>query len=216
MTIWDWLGHLTFVLIAVSYLVRDMLLLRLLSIVASVAGILYYLYVPAGPLWLVINWNLAFLAVNLLQVLRIIYDRREISFSEEQKELYETVFNHFSPIEFLKMMRLSEWRTAEKGEVLARQDVYLEQMMLIYSGQAEVEIDNQLINRLKDGDFIGEMSFLSAKNATATVTATDTTRYLCWQKSDLGRMLQRNPNIRFALQAVIGQDLTRKLQRQTQ
>lgn len=34
-------GHLTFALIAVSYLVRDILLLRILSIVASAAGIFY-------------------------------------------------------------------------------------------------------------------------------------------------------------------------------
>lgn len=211
---WEWLGHLTFVLIAVSYLVRDMLLLRVLSIVASVAGIVYYRYVPAEPLWLVINWNLAFMAVNLLQIVRIVYDRRAIAFSAEQQELFETVFNAFAPIEFLKLMRLAQWCQAESGDVLVQQGAELDYVMLLYNGSAAVQVDAQAVNQLHDGDFIGEMSFLAASPATATVTAQTATRYLRWRKQDLRQLLQRNPNIRFALQAAMGKDLTNKLRRQ--
>ena len=103
----EFFGHLTFALIAVSYLVRDILLLRILSIVASLAGIFYDFFVAAEPLWLVINWNLVFVAVNVVQIIASLYDKRKIAFSEEQQELYETIFQQFSPIEFLKIMRIA-------------------------------------------------------------------------------------------------------------
>ncbi|HEY9844172.1 MAG TPA: cyclic nucleotide-binding domain-containing protein [Candidatus Obscuribacterales bacterium] len=210
----EFFGNLTFALIALSYLVRDIFVLRLLSIVASLAGIIYNFFVAPQPLWLVINWNLAFIGVNLVQIGRIVYDRRKIAFSAEQQELYETVFTRFSPIEFLKLMRLSHWASAPAGEYLAQAGQELDRIMLIYSGEASVESGGREVNRLRDGDFIGEMSFLSAQAATASVRVSSATRYLFWRKDDLQKLLERNPNLRFALQTVLGQDLSRKLIRQ--
>ena len=64
---------------------------------------------------------------------------------------------------------------------------------------------------LKDGSFIGEMSFITGGDATATVRAVEPTRYLSWSKDDLRKLLNRNPSMRFALQTVLSTDLTRKL-----
>ncbi|PIQ26801.1 hypothetical protein COW36_00380 [bacterium (Candidatus Blackallbacteria) CG17_big_fil_post_rev_8_21_14_2_50_48_46] len=207
-------GHLTFALIAVSYLVRDIFILRLLSIIASMAGIVFNYFAPAEPLWLVINWNLAFIGVNLFQIGLSIYERRSISFSEEQTELYETLFQSFSPIEFLKLMRIGDWQQAVQGETLTEEGKDLERVMLLYSGQANVEVGAQPVNQLNDGDFIGEMSFFAGTPATATVKiCSETARYLAWDKQALHAMLQRNPNIRFAMQSILGNDLTQKLKR---
>ncbi|MBT9546006.1 MAG: cyclic nucleotide-binding domain-containing protein [Candidatus Sericytochromatia bacterium] len=211
------IGHLTFGLIALSYLVRDIFILRILSIIASLAGIIFNYYAPAEPLWLVINWNLAFIGVNLFQIGMSIYEKRKITFSAEQSELYETIFTAFSPIEFLKLMRLSTWHEASQGQKLTEEGKPLKQVMLIYSGEAGVEVSGKEVNRLKDGDFIGEMSFFTGTQATATVkTLSENTRYLSWDKTALSALMQRNPNLRFALQSILGNDLTRKLQRPAQ
>lgn len=210
----EFIGHLTFGLIAMSYLVRDIVILRILSIIASVAGIIFNYYAPTEPLWLVINWNLAFIIVNLCQLGISIYEKRRIAFSEEQSELYETIFTAFSPIEFLKLMRLSTWHTVESGENLTKEGQSLEHVMLIYSGEAKVTIAGQDVTHLKDGDFIGEMSFFTGTQATATVTTlSEKTRYLSWEKKSLTALMDRNPNLRFAMQSILGNDLTQKLHR---
>jgi hypothetical protein len=213
----DLFGHLTFALIAISYLVRDIFVLRILSIVASLAGIVFNYYAPAEPLWLVINWNIAFIGVNLVQIGISIYERRGIAFSEEQLELFETVFSSFSPIEFLKLMRLGTWKEGTRGEILTQEGKALETVMLLYNGEATVEVASKEISKLKDGDFIGEMSFFAGSSATATVkVSSERIRYIIWEKKSLSALMQRNPNLRFALQSILGHDLTRKLQRKPQ
>jgi CRP-like cAMP-binding protein len=71
------------------------------------------------------------------------------------------------------------------------------------------------VAELKDGSFIGEISFIRGGDATATVKVVEPTRYLSWTKESLSQMLNRNPSMRSAMQAVLSTDLTKKLVRQT-
>ena len=58
-----------------SYLVRDILYLRLLTIVA--AGFLVaYFYNQQEPLMTVVYWNLSFVALNAMQLAWILRERR--------------------------------------------------------------------------------------------------------------------------------------------
>jgi len=75
-------------------------------------------------------------------------------------------------------------------------------------------VRGQKLAQLKDGSFIGEMSFIAGGAATATVRAAQNTRYLAWSKRDLTDLLERNPTMRFAMQTVFSTDLTKKLIRQ--
>ena len=63
-------GHLAFGLIAFSYLVKDIMYLRVLSIVASSFGMFFNYTVPAEPMWLPIGWNALFVFVNLYHIHR--------------------------------------------------------------------------------------------------------------------------------------------------
>ena len=42
-------------------------------------------------------------------------------------------------------------------------------LYLIYNGTVDVVVDNEQIAELKDGEFVGEMSFLTEKVATQPV-----------------------------------------------
>ena len=57
-----------------SYLVRDLLHLRLLTIVAACCLVAYF-YNQAEPLMTVVGWNLFFVALNVLQLTRILWER---------------------------------------------------------------------------------------------------------------------------------------------
>ena len=63
MDIATFVGHLAFGLIAFSYLVKDIMYLRMLSIVASLFGMFFNYTVPAEPLWLPIGWNLSLIHI---------------------------------------------------------------------------------------------------------------------------------------------------------
>jgi hypothetical protein len=206
-------AHAASILTTIAYLVKDILWLRVLTVFACIAGIIFNYYAPATPLWVVIYWNLLFLVINLVQIGIIVKERREVSFTEEEQELYETLFKNFAPFEFMKLLRVGRWLEAKKEQVLAVEQKQLEEVMLIYNGHVEVEAEGQTIAQLKDGSFIGEMSFITGGAATATVKALEPTRYLSWSKEDLRKLLKRNPSMRFAMQTVLSTDLTKKLMR---
>ena len=67
-------GHLAFGLIAFSFLVKDILWLRVVSILASLFSVFYNYVIPTNPMWLAINWNIVFVVVNLYHIAVIIYD----------------------------------------------------------------------------------------------------------------------------------------------
>jgi len=208
---WQLAGHLASVLTMVAYLLKDILWLRLLTILSCFAGMAFNYFVPATPLWTVIYWNVLFAVINIVQIAIIIKERAGVHFSEEEKELHETLFKNFAPFEFMKLMRVGQWREAKVDEVLAVDQQPLDAVMLIYNGLAGVEKNGKEVAKLKDGNFIGEVSFITEGVATATVRALMPTRYVAWPKTAIKSLLNRNPSMRFAMQAMLSTDLSKKL-----
>jgi len=206
-------GHLASILTMAAYLLKDILWLRLLTILSCFAGIAFNYVVPATPLWTVIYWNILFAAINIVQVAIIVKQRSGVEFTEEEQELHETLFKNFAPFEFMKLMRVGKWLEAKQGEILATEKKPLDSVMLIYNGLVGVESSGREVAKLKDGNFIGELSFITGGAATATVKALQPTRYVAWPKEAISRLLHRNPSMRFAMQAMLSTDLSKKLMR---
>jgi hypothetical protein len=204
-------GHLASVLTMAAYLLKDILWLRLLTILSCFAGIAFNFIVPSTPLWTVIYWNILFAGINIVQVAIIIKQRSSVHFTDEEKELHDTLFNNFAPFEFMKLMRLGKWLEAKQGDILAMEHKPIDNIMLIYNGLVGVESEGKEVARLKDGNFIGEVSFITGGAATATVRALGPTRYVAWPKEAIKQLLNRNPSMRFAMQAMLSTDLSKKL-----
>ena len=204
-------GHAASILTMAAYLLKDMLWLRLLAILSCFAGIAFNYLVPATPLWTVIYWNLLFILINVVQIGIIIKERTGIHFTEEEKELHDTLFKNFAPFEFMKLMRVGKWLEAKQGEILATEQKPIDSVMLIYNGLVGVESKGKEVAKLKDGNFIGEVSFITGGSATATVRALMPTRYVAWPKEAISQLLNRNPSMRFAMQAMLSTDLSKKL-----
>ena len=205
------IGHLAFLLTAISFYLKDILLLRFLAIVSSLVGIGYNYFLPMGTLWLPIFWLGVFAMINGWRILGIMMDRHSICFNADEKELYETVFNNFSPVEFMKLMRVADWRHAKKNEVFAMEGCPVDGLRLLFSGEVSVQRAGKEISRVRDGALVGEMSFIQGGDASATVKTTVPCRYVYWSKEGLRGLFYRNPNIDVAMKHVFGLDLTRKL-----
>jgi hypothetical protein len=211
LTMVDAFGHLSFALIAVSYAVRDMLVLRVISVASGLIGLFYNYLLPGGALWLAIFWISLFMVINSARIIGLYSEQRSVSFSEDEKELYQTMFREFSPVEFMKLMRLANWKKIPQNEIIAREGEEFESLKLLFNGEVIIKKGGKDIARARDGAMIGEMSFLQGGNATATVQAAQPCRCIVWPKEELKSLLKRNPTMDIAMNHVFSMDLTRKL-----
>ena len=211
LTMLDVFGHLSFALIAVSYAVKDMLVLRAISVASGLIGLFYNYLLPMGPLWIPIIWISVFMVINGSRIIGLYSEQRSVSFSEDEKELYETTFREFSPVEFMKLMRLANWQEIPQNDFLANEGEVIESLKLLFNGEVIINKDGKEIARARDGAMIGEMSFLQGGNATATVQASQPCRCVIWPKEELKNLLKRNPTMDIAMKHVFSMDLTKKL-----
>ena len=204
-------GHLAFGLIAFSFLVKDILYLRILSILASLFSVLYNFYIPVEPMWLAINWNIIFVLVNIYHIAVIIYEKRPVKMSSKEKELYETMFRGLSPVEFLKITKIAQWKQFKSPLPIIQQGKPVNDLILIYNGMVDILVNDNKVAELKDGQFVGEMSFLTEKPATATCKVAHTTECLVWPQKDFKDLLKRNPSLYFTIQSLLSEQVSNNL-----
>ena len=82
----EWALHGANILILCSFLVRDLIVLRLLSIAA---GILFCLYFYPNGMWGAIGWNVLFSIVNITQITLHFYRSRKIPLNSIEQFLHE-------------------------------------------------------------------------------------------------------------------------------
>jgi len=204
-------GHLAFGLIAFSFLVKDIFWLRIVSIIASLFSVFYNYIIPLEPMWLAINWNFIFIAVNIYHIAIILYEKREVKMDDKNQELYDTLFSEMTPVEYLKISRAAKWELVKSGQRIITQGMPVPDLYLIYNGTVDVVVDNEQIAELKDGEFVGEMSFLTEKVATATCKVKYDAQCLVWKQREFKELLKRNPSLYFTIQSVLSAQVSDKL-----
>ena len=200
-------GHLAFGLIAFSFLVKDILWLRIVSILASAFSIFYNWVIPVEPMWIAIHWNLVFIMLNLYHIAVIIYEKRPVHMNPKDKELYETLFKDLSPVEYLKISKIANWKKFKSGQKIIKQGLPVKDLVLIYNGTVDVAVDKGKVAELRDGQFVGEMSFLTEKPATATCITKHATECLVWKQDEFKELLKRNPSLYYSIQSLLSNQL---------
>ena len=203
MNIGDITGHLAFGLIAFSFLVKDIFWLRVMSITASAFSIFYNYFIPPIPMWIAIFWNGVFIVVNLYHIAILIYEKRPVKMSPKDRELYDTMFKSMSPVEYLKITKLAKWKKFKKNAKIITQSKPVKDLHLIYNGTVDVVVGIEPVAELKDGQFVGEMSFLTEKPATATCIVKHDTECMVWNQSGFKDLLKRNPSLYFSIQSLL-------------
>ena len=211
MTTLEVVGHVSFALGAVSYWVRDEIWLRSLLILSFATGLIYNALPPVGPLWLVLFWLAVYVVINVFRISTKLAETRNVKLNEEEAELRETVFPEFTPVKFAKLMRIGTWKNVAVGTTLTIQGQPVSEVIVVQSGHLSVEIDGHNVHTLKDGEIVGEMSFIGGHPASATVRAVTPTRYVAWLQPALRALLARNPAMSSAMRSVFSLELTRKL-----
>jgi len=202
--------HVANVLYFFSYLVKDILWLRLLTVVAGSVLLAYYVLMPV-PLWAAIGWNVVFLAINLRQIQVLILERRPVRLSPDELRLHQLAFRSLKQREFAKLLRIAHWENVTADQRFVTKGEPLDRIMVIADGRACVVIAGAKGVDLRPGCFVGEMSFLTGQTPNADVVATQPTRLVTWPQSELRTFLGRDAELRAIVQTAIGEDLIAKL-----
>jgi hypothetical protein len=202
--------HIANVLYLLSYLVKDILWLRALTIVGGLTIIAYYLFMPT-PVWAAIAWNVVFLLINAWQIRLLLLDRRPVQLDPDSLALYKLAFRSLKPREFVKILALARWTEAEPEERVIARGEELDSIMVITSGRVRVEPKAGASIELRPGCFVGEMSFMTGERPNADVVAIERTRLVAWPQKELHALLESAVELRAAVQGVLGADLAAKL-----
>ena len=97
------LVNLSNVVFLTAFSVRDVLHLRLLSVVAYVVILPYYFF-QQETLWPPIFWGVAFIVVNGVRILVLLLERRPVVFNDEEENLYQLAFGSMDKRDFLKLL----------------------------------------------------------------------------------------------------------------
>ena len=194
----------------VSYVMRDILWLRIFTVIAAACLILYFYFLPE-PLLTSVYWNILFITLNVYWIARLVLERRPVQLTADEKQLCELVFRLVSPREMISLLKIGTWETAEANECLVPGGSKLDKLMLIQSGQACLIVDGVKTQIINPGQFMGSISFITDEIAPADFVALEPMRYLRWDKSSLKRYLTKNPELHAAIQETLSMDLTEKL-----
>ena len=205
--------HIANVLFLLSYLVRDILWLRVLTVIALVCLAPFYYFQPE-PLYAPIAWNVVFGTINIYQIYKLLMERCPATLTIEQQMLYNKAFQALKPREFLKLMELAQWQEAAPAEVMVQKGQCPDHVMIICSGVMDVIREGKVIAELHDGQFVGEMNYLTGCETSADVVAREATQYISWSVSRLNAFLDDNLDIKSGFQSIIGTGLSDKLRHQ--
>jgi hypothetical protein len=206
------LFHLANALYLVSYAVRDILWLRVITVLAGITLIGSFFVAPSPP-WPAIAWNLVFLVINIIRIHLLIRERRPVPLTADEQHLANLVFRTLRPRELVRLVRAGSVVDHPGGAAIVRRGESLDRLLLVVRGTARVELPGKPAVEITDGTFVGELCYLTGKPAGADVVAATGLRVVAWPTAELRALLADNPDLHVVMQQVLGTDLAAKLRR---
>ena len=120
------------------------------------------------------------------------------------------LFSELSAVQIAEIMKMLRAQKVDRGSVIARRGEPAHAMYLIADGEVEIKLKHQHI-RLGSGHYFGEIAALRQTRRSATVVATQPTRLLALDASDLHSLMDREPQlaerIQIAARAKLGHEI---------
>jgi len=201
-------GHIAYVLLIGSMMMRSMNWLRALAIMAGAISAVFYF--TLGD-YVSMFWETLFSLVNLVQLLILQVENRLGRLNSEEKLFIKACLKDVEPAHARKLVKIGAWTQVQGEATLISEATEPDDLKFVVSGKAKVLRDDKLIGMIDKGDFIGEMSYLTGKQASATVISIEPVRFIAFERKRLKEHLERNPEVRHALEASFNRNLVEKL-----
>ena len=194
-----------------SYSVRDILWLRILTVIGSLCLLPYY-YLQPEPLMVPIYWNLVFAAINLYWIARLLFERRPVKLDPDEQRLYQLAFRTLTPREAFNLFKLGAWKSPASGARLVKQGEAVDSLSVLFSGKATVKKSGRIVAEIGEGQFVGEIASLTGnKVAPIDITTTEASRMMTWPKAVLRKAIDKTPDLGVAIDMALGVDMARLL-----
>lgn len=201
-------GHVAYVLLIVSMLMRNMRWLRIFAIAAGTISAIYY-WTQSD--YVSVFWETIFTLVNIFQLFYIAIENSRGRFSKDERYFIETCLPGLERAQARRFVKLGAWTQVSDEAVLITEDTCPQRLKFVVDGIANITRNNKHLGKVGKGDFLGEMSYLTGQSASASVIAETTMRYLAFDRDVLKDHLTKNPEVRFALESSFNRNLVGKL-----
>ena len=201
--------HVGALLYLLGFLFRDQLVLRGLVILGDLVYILYFYFAPDIPLWGGIFWSVMFTIVNVVMIWFIYLDEVQFSLPTHERKLFELLVD-LTPGQFRTFLKAGRQGVATSPLVITRENKPLDQLYFVTDGKLTIDKGgSRMVSEAKT--FIGEIAFLLARPATATVTLEPGCHYGVWDSKALRNLLNGNAALKMALSAALNRKLAEKV-----
>jgi hypothetical protein len=193
-----------------AYWVKDILSLRLLSIVGSLVVIPYYL-LQTEPLWTPMMWSCVFLSINATRAWGIMKERRPVAFTGDEQLLYAKTFSALSPQQFKRLLAIGEWQELDRGHVLHSTGDPPDSLEAVVRGELEARRGGRVLGHARAGDLSGLASVLGGSPELFDSTVTQPARVIRWRLADLQELAEADESLASELRKIAGAAIAERL-----
>ena len=205
-------GHVSYVILAISYCLANMYWLRVAAVVGLAFEILYF-SITSGDLYAGIAWGLIFIAINGYHLLLLTRDQFSLKLGTADRKLLTSALQGLCNAQIARVLRTGTWRDIADGTRLMVEGQSVGELYFIQNGKLPVHVRGIHVADLGPGALVGEIAFLMGNAATATVTANGDVRLIAFNRDRLLACCQNDKQVAAAMHRLIGHDLATKLSR---
>jgi CRP-like cAMP-binding protein len=181
-----------------------------MAIVGLALEILYFVF-SGGDLRTGIGWDTIFIVINAYQLYRLWKDRLSLHLPEADRELLRKVLPGLCDAQIARLLLAGEFSQIAPGTTLAEENKDLQKLFFICEGRVRVLIAGRIISLLERGNFVGEVAFLTEKQATATVIAESLVRALVFDREKLSQFFRSEAEVAGLIYQLLGRELAFKI-----
>ena len=202
-------GHLSYVLLVSSMMMRSMKWLRAIAISAGIVSAFYgYFFLKD---FVTVFWEVIFVSVNLIQLLLLEFENRRAKFSEDEQIFIKAAVPKVERAHARRLLRLARHEELEAGTVLTTESQPVEKLWFVIEGAVRVDKGGSMVGVCGHDDFIGEIGFMLGTTASATAVVTNSIRCLSFDHPPLQALLAKDEQLRHALESSFNRNLVDKL-----
>jgi CRP-like cAMP-binding protein len=206
----DYLIDISSLLTVASFSVRGILPLRLLAVASQIVAIPYFVFQTA-PLWTPAGWTVLFLTINLYHITRTLLERRPVRFTTEEQQLYDLSFQTLEPRDFLKLVKLGEWKTARRGDKLLTRGEPILHIAVPITGTLTARQGEEAVAQLGPGELIGAGIGLTGQPSAFDAEFAEDAHYISWPVTGIQTFLDNNPELANKLDDLVNRYLVAQI-----
>ena len=138
-------------------------------------------------------------------------DRLSLRLPEPDRELLRSVLSGLDDSQIARLLVAGEFCDIADGATLATENQPLERIFFICAGRVSVTITGRQVAHLKQGNFVGEVAFLTERPATATVIAEGDVRALAFESAKLSQFFRNEAGVAGLIYQLLGRELAHKI-----